>query len=275
MSSLVSRMREERDRPAVLAHAVLRTRSENPNAFVFIFEGVEDVAVYEQLIRGLSAKLTYEPIPASGKKQVLGYMRSLIGTGSRHLTHVYAFIDRDFDVEIEASNNIYEIDAHSFENIICTSSSLESLLLDEFKCSAHPIARKQILEKFEQIFENAKIAMYEVNFILFVSQRSGKKIIKKPEKLSHFLRMDLEGVVPNFADPTDVVVVDLSSVNIDHFRREYENLNDLLRYRGKYIYMIFKKWIELLFLVYFQHNSPRIAPQLVALVAHSMKSFFL
>lgn len=248
MSNLIEIMRKERDRPAVVALAVLRIRSEKPDALVFIFEGIDDVGVYEQWLRSLPINFDYEPVPAGGKKQALSYMRSLHELSSDLLSHVYAFVDRDFDLQIEGVSNVYELDAHSIESLICTQKALESLLLDEFKCFAYPQARQNVLKRFQLIFDAAKKAMHDINFLLFAGQRMGRVVEKKPEKLSHFLNINLNAAHPNFHNATEVVKVELTGIDLEILRKEFESLDDILRYRGKYIYMIFKKWVDLLFL---------------------------
>ena len=248
MGELVDGMRNERDRPAVLAHTVLRIRSESPDAYVFIFEGVEDVGVYEQWLRASALQVKYEPVLAAGKKQILGYMRSLCKSSSQLLMHVYGFVDRDFDLEVEDLSNLHDLCAHSFESLICSAPALESLLMDEFKCSAYPSAQKEVISKFEKVFAEAKSAMLDMNFLLFASQRSGSTVIKKPEKLSHFMTVNLYDIQPKFTDATSVVLVDLKGANLAALRAEFDSLDDLMKFRGKYLYMIFKKWVDLLFI---------------------------
>jgi len=246
MSGLVDAMISERSRPAVLALAVLRIRSERPDSLIFIFEGPEDVGVYEQWLGKIASCPKYEPLPSTGKKQVIGYIENLIERRDDLLQHVYAFVDRDFELAYPNTENVHDLPAYSFENLICCRESLGSLLLDEFRCATRPDLQNKILQTFDAIWGKAKNSIKEVNFVIFACQRSGRTVIKKPERLSHFLNLELKDVSVNYFDIDDVVSGALDDIDTNSLRNEFNSLDECLQYRGKYLYMIFKKWIEIL-----------------------------
>lgn len=246
MSSLVDAMRSERSRPVVLALAVLRIRSERPDSLIFIFEGPEDVGVYEQWLGKIGNCPKYEPLPSTGKRQVLGYIGTLLARRDDLLRHVYAFVDRDFELEYPDSNNVHDLPAYSFESLICCRESLSSLLVDEFRCAANLEVRDNVLQIFDSVWLKAKNAMKEINFIMFACQRAGRAVLKKPERLSHFLNLELKDACASYADIDTVVGGALEGVDIGALRVDFDALDDNLKYRGKYLYMIFRKWIELL-----------------------------
>ncbi len=73
--SVVDQVRAQRKNPNVLRLKILKIRGEDPTAFVFVFEGVDDVAVYEEWIRRIIDCPEYESVPAAGKEQILSLAR--------------------------------------------------------------------------------------------------------------------------------------------------------------------------------------------------------
>src|SRR5690625_5120984 len=117
---LVSKMREGRRSPAVLKTALSHLRSVRPDSAIFVFEGAEDVGVYEVWISRCKICPEYEALPGKGKDQLLGLRKMLREDTTGLRRAVYFFLDRDFDgLKGQTSGaDVYVHDTYSVENCL-------------------------------------------------------------------------------------------------------------------------------------------------------------
>jgi hypothetical protein len=248
----VKKLREARNRPAVLKTKLASVRSSNPRCLVLAFEGDTDKSAYVQWIRRLRSDLRYEPFPCGGKKQVLEFRemlrRDLGGLASR----VYYFIDRDFDDHREYAPDpatTFMTDQYSVENYMVTRDVLEELLKDEFHCHAEPDIRADILDQFQRCLTEFLQSTAEINFRLFVARRMKFELQRHlPNRINHIAQIELEGTTPINVDPEQIVVFqeELSQDERSALRAEFDELDPSRRYRGKFNFLFFSRWLELL-----------------------------
>jgi hypothetical protein len=77
MSDLIKSLRESRKNPNVLKLTLISIKSARPNCLIFVFEGAEDIGVYESWLSRTTSKPTYEPVHGNGKEQLLSLLETL------------------------------------------------------------------------------------------------------------------------------------------------------------------------------------------------------
>lgn len=247
MSELVNRLRSSRDNISVLRLQLLKIRGRH-QGLIFVFEGPDDVAVYEEWLRHVSNCRDYEPLPASGKKQVLGLLSSLSGSRPDLIKGVYFFVDRDFDLPVSPHSHLYELECYSIENLLCTDAVLESILKDEFRCAGDIDLRNSIKAKMASFLHELDEKCSEINLRIFEARRKGRKIVRKPEKIGQIVRIEITGISSAYNSIDEIFQAEPVStgVEIDLARSDFIALPDELRQRGKYKIEAFKKWLKLL-----------------------------
>lgn len=242
--SIVENLRDSRKRPSILRLKVLKIRGERPDILIFIHEGIEDIPVYEAWLSRINHELIYEPVPGTGKEQVLSFYASIIDDELSR--NVAFFVDRDFDLEQKNKDRIYELPAYSIENLLCVREAIDSVLKDEFRCAGAIEERSRIIGVFGAIQENFRIISDCVNFQLFVARREGVKVLKKPDSSSEIAIIELETVSAAFADCKEICEIEgaASEYRLVELRKEFDSLAEGLRNRGKYELDLLKRWLR-------------------------------
>jgi hypothetical protein len=248
MPDLVQQLRESRKSPSVLKHRLISVRSVRPDVLVFIFEGLEDVGIYETWIARTQARPTYEAIPGNGKEQLLGLRDHLLTADPKLLYRVHFFVDCDFDPYNDPDDHLFTLDAYSAENYLCSSESLESILADEFRCAGSPMERQRIIQKFEQVREEFKQHAKQVNLGLFLARRHGIKVIRKPEDACEIAKIQLESIICAYNDVGEVLELasEIEQSVVQELEEEFRDLSALRAQRGKYVLSMFLHWLKAL-----------------------------
>lgn len=248
MADLIGQLRESRKNPSVLKHILISIRSVKPDTLIFIFEGVEDIGVYETWIQRTAVNLIYEPVAGNGKEQLLGLYNKLQEEDSQLLRHLYFFVDCDFDEYGPNNEHVFVLDAYSIENLLCCPDVLDSILTDEFRCAGSPQERQRVLQKFGSILTEFKQASVEVNFTLFAARRTNIRVVKKPEEVRQIAEITLSGVRRAFNHLFEVLELDTSiEENLQsRLRTEFEGLENRRAQRGKYLLSMFRQWLRAL-----------------------------
>lgn len=249
MSDIVAQMRSSRKSPSVLRLRVLQVRGDRPDLLIFLFEGQDDIAVYEEWIKRIDAKLEYEPISATGKEQVVAFCDELVKAQDPLLRKLFFFVDRDFDEALSHCEMRYELKAHSIETLLCKEDVLENLLMDEFRLNGQVQLRSQVATRYLTLLNEFRSVCEPINFQIFVATRRSIDVVRKPEKVSEIADVTLCSVTPAYHDSCDLVELREA---IDQSEKEaleamFLELSLDLRSRGKYCLDFFRKWIRLAF----------------------------
>jgi hypothetical protein len=248
MASIIERLRESRKNPSVLKLKILKIRGENPDIFIFIYEGQEDIPVYEEWLSRIANCPHFEAVAGNGKEQLLGFYTSLTKNADSLLRKVFFFVDRDFDSPFEQSNNLFELEAYSIENLICTEAVLESLLRDEFRRAGKVAERGKICKTFSDLHEKFNAISKDLNLGLFLARRCGINVSKKPERATEIAAIKVNEVDRAYGDISEIFSVE-EEINLEkaiELSEEFENLPITLRQRGKYLLDFFRRWLRTL-----------------------------
>jgi hypothetical protein len=249
--SYIERLKASRKSPAVLKTKLAKIRSARPRLIVFAFEGDTDKTVYVQWVRLIRPDLEYEPFPCDGKAGVLDF-RAMLGRDRGDLgSGVYFFIDRDFDDlrGNELGPKTFMTDHYSVENYLVSGEVLEELLKDEFHCHAEPIVRASVLNLFDRQLTEFLSITREVNFRIFLARRLGIKIVSGlPDKVRHLAQIELNVVLPATGVASDIIVLarEPAREEYDQLAAEFDGFDPASRYRGKFSYAFFIRWLDLL-----------------------------
>lgn len=248
MSSLVDELRASRKSPTVLKLKVLKIMGEDPNILIFIYEGPDDVPVYEEWMRRIADCPRYEPLPGAGKQQLLAYHKTLVEGNDPALDRIFFFIDRDFDLPSPPHDNIFELQSYSIENLLCTEEVLDSILRDEFRKAGALAERKTVLDKFVELRTQFLECCNSINFILFAAQRKSISVLKKPEKISEVVHIRVDSIQRAFENIEEVVSIaaEIPPEELSALSDEFDRLPPPLRERGKYVLEMFRRWIRTL-----------------------------
>ena len=245
---LIDNIRTSRKNPSVLKAQIITVRSSRPSANIFVFEGPEDIGVYETWIAKTSPKLQYEPVTGRGKEQLEKLHELLHSCSDKLLAGVYFFVDCDFDEYREASQHLFTLDGYSIENFLCCEIVLESLLTDEFRCAGDPKSRQNIINTYSKILDDFFSEIKELNFLLYCARQLDIEIIKKPESISDLLTIRLDSIAPTKASLSDELQLKraLTTEEMEERRPLFECLDKKRSHRGKYVIDFFRKWLKAL-----------------------------
>ncbi|UTY56071.1 DUF4435 domain-containing protein [Massilia sp. erpn] len=245
--SEIEKHRKSRKSPSVLQHSIILVRSARPESLIFVFEGQEDVGVYETWIGRTRLSLNYEPIVGKGKEQLISLCKKIINENPEFLRRIYFFVDCDFD-DFECMRNLFTLDGYSIENFLCTSSTLESLLSDEFRCAASPLEKQRIKEAFERFLDEFEKSAKELHFQFFAARRIGLNVLSKAEDSRSIVNIYLDRVEPAYQDLKEVIEVggSIDGVVVEALREEFAELHRYRTQRGKYVLCAFRRWLRLL-----------------------------
>lgn len=251
-SELVERLRGGRHSGAVLKAKLSQIRARNRTVAVFVYEGVDDVGPYSVWISRLDSSLSYEPLPGTGKRQVLDLRIRLQEDKAGLRSGVYFFVDRDFDdLRGQAPGpDIYCTTSYSVENYLVSERVLAALLTDEFRCTADTDDRDNVLKLFREVLGQFSTAMCEPNRRLFRGSRLNIRSGRASNTIGKYVQISLASIAVAYTEqslslliPLDREPTTAECVDVD---QEFERLSPLSRHRGKYFIAFFLRWLELL-----------------------------
>ncbi|WIY52169.1 DUF4435 domain-containing protein [Devosia sp. YIM 151766] len=250
-STYIDELKSSRANPSVLKIGLISLRSMIPNTPIFVFEGNDDKIVYFTWISRLRPGLKYEPFPCSGKRQTLQLRRAVEADMNNLGENVFFFIDRDFD-DLQGhpcGDATYMTEFYSIENYLVTENALREFLKNEFHCHSRPDIRDPIVIIFSGVYDRFLAVSKDVNFRLFVGKRLGLKLkTHVPDRIQDVALVGLSEVTPPTKNATEIVQFETEpSVEVlASMREEFEMLVPAERYRGKFAYWFFERWLSLL-----------------------------
>lgn len=248
MKSILDHLRESRKHPSVLKIRVLKIWGQDPQVPVFIYEGPEDVPVYDEWLKRIDGCPRFEPLPGAGKQQLLAYHQYLIDNADPSLHRTFFFIDRDFDDPVGDSPHVFELNAYSVENVICGERAVENVLLDEFRRTGRLDERRRVLAVYAALRESMFAYMEKLHWHLFVAQRSGIRVEKKPDRITDIFEIQVDALHPKMDDIGESVQLENRPCvkSLEKLLAEFNALPRDLRERGKYVLDFLRQWLRLL-----------------------------
>lgn len=167
-------MREARHTPAVLFQNYLRCRKDNK--IVCFFEGETDRYYYFNILDGL-LKTKFLMFPCEGKDNLLKLLHLVENerkTTNRDINLMF-FMDGDFLNKIkyaaemeEFKNDLFILEAYSFENYYCSNSCINKILIREFGVKPESEILKSFIEALNKLKEEANPAFTILNKSFYI-----------------------------------------------------------------------------------------------------------
>jgi hypothetical protein len=250
--ALLEEMVEGKNASAVLKGELLSLRSEYQQGVILVFEGINDKGVYFQWVKRVRPNLKFEPFLCRGKRKVLALKGSLDRDKNELGKGVYFFVDRDFDdcQGVAVDRHLFMTDSYSIENYLVSRDILDGLLKINFDCDGKIALRGRICDCFEAAISNFIEVIRDTNRIIYVCRKKDIYIEKIPEKFGKLLDVHIDGAVAGSLSPVEFVQPSRvpTQEEMDQHSEEFGRLDPLQRYRGKFVFGFFRKWLDLLVL---------------------------
>jgi hypothetical protein len=222
-----------------------------PDKKVFAFEGVTDKKVYYYWLRSIDIELNFAFYVCKTKSLALQLYEAIIADEGDLIKRVYFFVDRDFDDAQgrPASEKLYITDRYSIENYLVCQHVLNDLLIVELHCNGVDALRTSILGIFNDLHKAFLQHTQELNFRIFSARRLGiAQIGDLPNRIDVLAQVELGAVSSSGAQVTDLVILERepTSSELEMLRPEFDKFDPILRYRGKFSWLFFMKWLGLL-----------------------------
>lgn len=248
---LIQEMRDARSVPVVLKTRLAVLRSTSAELLVFVFEGIEDKAIFFHWLNSLAPFLQYEQFVCLGKGKVLDFRELLNRDRFDNNKNVYYFVDHDFDGlrGHEPGPDIFVTDTYSVENQLVTNEVLENVLKVELHCHGEVQCRAAVIARFSSLYSTFLNATRHINQRIFLARKFEIRNSKPwPEKINKLANVSLEAVTETNQDVRQLVVLERepTSHEVEQSVDEFNALNPAHHYRGKYALAFFSKWLRCL-----------------------------
>ncbi len=250
MLDLKSKMQEALESSAVLKMKLITLRGRCPSAAIFAFEGVDDKSLYYYWIKQVSNNLNYVPFFCGGKRNSFKLMESLNRDANELWKNVYFCVDRDFDENIFDSSNVYVTSKYSFENFLACKNVLEEILKHDFNLHGHPEIVVCVCDLYDQLERRFFAIVQEVNLLLFVAAKLNiRRVGTLPTKISSLANLSIDGIESRIVDVFKFVDLERNpnTQEIEDKRHAFDSLNPRDFYRGKFNFLFFKKFLNLIY----------------------------
>lgn len=268
MCDSIAAMRNARKAPHRYLSNYLNLRSRiGADIFICIFEGYEDLPVYDAWIRGISTE-RYEPLPVNGKENVLD-LNVLIKELKSNFDHrLLFFADADFDGAKGRAidDRCYITSVYSIENYLVCESTLEEILKREFRMIGEEQPnRASVIALFNNRFGELNQEILTANaYVKWL--RSENVDCKLPSTISEFINVSLEKVskkpmvtLNDICSIFKAMGMPLPSV-LTIIEGELKINNLSLVGRGKFVLDFFKRFLGLLY-VDRRSENPKYFPK--------------
>jgi hypothetical protein len=244
----LERLKAAKERRAALKMDLVNLRQRLPNTLIFVFEGIDDKAVYYYWVRRLTAELRYEPFVCDGKGKLLDLKDAVDADLNDLSSGIYFFVDRDFD-ELRGrtqTSNVFLTDRYSIENYLVDDSVLKELLTNDFHCHGQIDLRDRVASRFAALYDDFLAATREINFRLFVARNLKVEPSRPlPAKIGALANVGLTSVTV-MCTPEEAVVLKDGEFpdDINELRQKFDELDAKERYRGKFALMFLMAWLD-------------------------------
>jgi hypothetical protein len=249
-NGLVQAARLSRSSPTVLKARIIAMRSTDTESWIFVYEGKDDVGVYEEWIRAIDDAKEFYPIAGNGKSQVLGLRNSLTHSTPELCRRVLFFIDRDFDGlrGNVVGDDLFCTRTYSVENYLVSREVLRSILLDELRCAHEGDSPQSVIDQFDVLYEQFLAAMADVNLRIFAARSQGIELSSIEDRVTRYVGIALMNVTRTYvqADLANLVPSRTAAVPISAaIHQQFAALAPKEDYRGKFAFGFFTQWLQL------------------------------
>ncbi|WP_054463639.1 DUF4435 domain-containing protein [Phaeobacter sp. 11ANDIMAR09] len=245
----VAEARKKRSSESVIFAKFMTVRGAIPDTPIFVIEGKEDVGVWPVWVNRAGFEEPFEPLPCSGKENVLKLRDRLMGELSFDPGKRVFIVDRDYD-ELKGyapTSCTFVTDRYAIENYFMEERVLEFILNTDFECSGSIQEKKSLIEEFVVEFGEYVESTYEIHFQVYCLRKSGQNTGRAlPNTIRKIASVQANGRLSCLPDPNNVISFDvnLSQEEIETYRSEFEKLDVVTRFRGKFHRMFLNFFLQ-------------------------------
>lgn len=247
-------LREAKRSIAVTLHNYLQLRNHNKDECIYIFEGNEDYSFYSTLInRILERSVKITPLCVNGKENVLALRDKLEINEETSYQKVLYFIDRDYDLlkGRTQTNNLYMTPSYSIENLLVTEKNLKELLIGEYYCNDNHANEDitKIIELYRNRLNEFTSVMKKTNQLIhYIRVQKIKVKAIDVDAFKKIAKVSLEEVSCLSHDCWQHIGLtsDISTEYLNITKKEFDKLDPVKNWRGKFLYAFFSKFLALL-----------------------------
>jgi len=249
---IIERAREGRKSPATLKLKLSQLRSRFNDHPVLILEGVDDIGPYETWINRVSDSTLFKFLPGEGKEQLLG-LRTLLTrdeTGLR--SRVFFAVDRDFDDLIghDPGSDVFCTDRYSVESYLFADKVVASVFRDEFRLAEHSEDFDLVMGLYRDLVRTLIEAITPLNFYIYSCRRLGVRFKNPIPKVNTFVFIHVDRIhsiiTSELLESELPTIIPIPSERLDNLRDDFQQLEPVSRYRGKFYIQFLYKWLETL-----------------------------
>lgn len=254
---IVERLREAGTSDCVAYAEFMYQYKRTEDVLYCFFEGYEDRTYYTIRIENISNK-TIVDFVCGGKEDVIK-VHNLIKE-SLHYQNVKTafFVDSDFD-NYDVPDNIYKTPTYSIENLYCIQEAFEKILVTEFKMRRTDDDFKKCVVNYTNLQNQFTSEMLLFNAWL-ACQADIRNNLKTKTRLnidnkvkSHFDKIvlsDLTGIktLDGLKTKQDILIIynnspDVSDDNLNAKCDEFRNVNQIEKFRGKFLLRFLESYL--------------------------------
>lgn len=233
----VCEARQSRQSPAVLLKKVLDVRQHNPSARIAVIEGKDDIGVWPVWFERAHSNANIEPIPASGKRNVLRAREGIRRNREIDNFGIIYVVDRDYDDNSELSDldDVYCTERYSIENYFLCSRVMGAILNVSFACAGDVATKEKVRDHFVSFMDAYHGASFEIQFRAFVTRRLRVQGAGLPTRFSDIVATnDSLEVCALRLDQISISLPSLSSETEAELRSAFSDLDFIRDWRGKF-----------------------------------------
>jgi len=216
---------------------------------IFAFEGDDDLVVWNVWIERCSFGHAYEPFICQGKREARVLSHVCARDAGDIRDRVWIFVDRDFDGTLNFANldRVFATCRYSIENYFVSRDVFSKILAEVFPLNGKPAIRANLEAGYQEALLSFCELIQDINERLYAATSLAIKRTKPlPRNISKMVDFELHHLDKNYEDPSEIVALEreLSDEEKDHFGAQFSLLDPVFRYRGKFLYLFLKKYVE-------------------------------
>lgn len=235
-------------------------RSKNPDKIIFILEGNEDYTFYSVMLKKVIHGINLEkimPLVINGKDKVLKLYQGLDHNYQETSKGVLFFIDKDFDEHEKdlINDKLYITPTYSIENLLVNEKVLRELLKGEYCCNDENAQEdiQTIIKLFKKLLINFQTSnlLKKANHILYYVRCNNITKNKIQKNINKLLKISLNGEIEEVEFDQEFYKFlglknEIADEELDVVLKEFEKLDPLSEWRGKFIFQIFITFLSLI-----------------------------
>lgn len=239
----------------VLLAKLMAARTCSPDRIFAIFEGNDDIGIWPVWFSRCGLPANFEPFPCNGKDRVLELRKRLASNLSFNPGPMLYFVDRDFDENQYNGEDIFVTDRYSIENYFVEENVIEYILNTMFGCAGLIEEKQRIIDIYKKSLDSFLSAISDINFHGFCLRRSrvssgeAQNRVSYPDKISGIVSLsDNLRFEPHPSGPEAILPLsgELTNLQIEAMRSEFEKLSPHKMYRGKFLKMFLTYFLNTL-----------------------------